>query len=133
MGPTTIGHSASTGCDSTVHARTPTHTHTPLIIFTPATHRFTNFSFDFGRSVKLLLILANTLNLGFEYRRNPYPYIFFPRLLRVLKCGPFFKEGRDLTTTGYSPSMGVIRAGTHSLTGHFLLSHTHIFQELLYC
>jgi hypothetical protein len=63
--------------------------------------------YSLGRSVKLLLALDSTVNLGFGSI-----FLSFLILLRVLKWGLLFNERQGLTTTG------------HSLTD--LLCQTHI-------
>jgi hypothetical protein len=52
--------------------------------------------------------------------------LFFPVLLRVLKCGFLFDERKDLTVTGHSPSNDGDPSGhSHSLTCPLLHARTH--------
>jgi hypothetical protein len=58
------------------------------------------------QSSKLLLVLASTVVFCFGPHRDPWPYICFFTLLRVLKWCPLFDKRRGLATTGHSPSTG---------------------------
>jgi hypothetical protein len=59
--------------------------------------------------VKLLLALASTINLGFKSHRDLWPrYMFFPRLLRVLKWSLLYNaKGGVWLLVVTSPLLGV--------------------------
>jgi hypothetical protein len=64
----------------------------------------------------------------FRDRSRPMTiFLFFPRLLRILKWGLLFDEKRGLTTTGHFPSNGRTRAGNLSPA----LSYVHTPLTLL--
>jgi hypothetical protein len=76
-----------------------------------------------GRSGNLLLVFASTVILSSGIRGNHTIFLFLPRLLRVLKGGLLFNEGRGLTTAGHAPLLGSY------YSGH---SQTHSTFEMIY-
>jgi hypothetical protein len=75
---------------------------------------------------KLLLTIADTIILGFDYRRG-HDHIFIFKNLSVLKWDLLFNERRALTINGHFPSTGC-DSSRHTLTNWpspLLPSHIH--------